>query len=108
MNVTPVIRCTFITIHVKTETAPCAMIHSEASVLSDREQISKDNIVSGLNVLEKSGEFDYAYYISNRNSKYMSDGKVSNALLSDYESIVDATIDYSVFRNIHPKKNAIK
>lgn len=82
------------------------MINSEALVMSDREAISKDNIVSGLNILEKSGEFDYAIYISNRNTKYMSDGKVSNAMISDYEDIVDPTIDYSVFRNIHPRKNS--
>lgn len=80
------------------------MIKSEASVLSNREEISKNSIVSCLNILEQSGEFNYAEYVSNRDTKYLSDETVYMARMLDYEQYIDAFSDYCVFRNIHPEK----
>lgn len=79
------------------------IVNSEAIVLSNHDSISKDSILNCLNILENSGEFVFSEYISNRNAKYLSDGKIKNASLDDYTDLIDPSQKYAVFRNLNPE-----
>jgi len=82
-----------------------ALVAAEAQVLAQSEEIDKENINNCLTVLEETGEFSYARYVSNRGIKYRSDGTLNSTLLNSYSSAIDSSSDFSIYRNFDPEKS---
>ena len=61
-----------------------SLVLAEAQVLSENDTIDKSSICNCLKVLEETGEFSYARYISSRGIKYRSDGALNSTMLTMY------------------------
>ncbi len=82
-----------------------SLVAAEAQVLAEDEDIDKATICNCLKVLEETGEFSYAFYISNRGIKYRANGALVSTPLNAYADEVDATKPMSIFRNFAPEKS---
>ena len=80
------------------------LVKTEADVLGQLEIIDKDNVCNALTVLENSGEFVFARYISNRGVKYRPNGTISSTVLKNYSSSMTDIDTVSVYRNFDPEK----
>ena len=81
-----------------------SLVLAECQVLEEDDNIDKGTICNGLKVLEETGEFSYARYISNRGIKYRSNGQLVSAKLDDYSDSIDPSKELSVFRNFDPER----
>ena len=82
-----------------------SLVLAEAQVLSQNETIDKTSICNCLKVLEETGEFSYARYISSRGIKYRSNGALNSTMLTMYTDMIDSSKDVSVYRNFEPEKS---
>ena len=82
-----------------------SLVAAEAQVLATDENIDKASIINCLKVLEETGEFSYARYISARGIKYRSNGSLNSTMLRDYEEVIDATVPMTVYRNFAPERS---
>ena len=82
-----------------------SLVLAEAQVLSQNETIDKTSICNCLKVLEETGEFSYARYISSRGIKYRSNGALNSTMLTMYSDMIDSSEDVSVYRNFEPEKS---
>ncbi len=81
-----------------------SFVAAEANVLSQTETINKEAICNCLKILEETGEFSYARYISNRGIMYRSNGSLVGTDLASYSEEVDSSMEVSVFRNFSPER----
>ena len=81
------------------------LVAAEAKVLAEDETIDKASICSCLKVLEETGEFTYARYISNRGIKYRANGALVSTDLALYEDIIDPSKIMTVYRNFEPERS---
>ncbi|MBR6158713.1 MAG: EAL domain-containing protein, partial [Lachnospiraceae bacterium] len=81
-----------------------SFVAAEANVLSQTETINKEAICNCLKILEETGEFSYARYISNRGIMYRSNGSLVGTDLASYSEEVDSSVEVSVFRNFSPER----
>lgn len=82
-----------------------SLVLAEAQVLSENDTIDKSSICNCLKVLEETGEFSYARYISSRGIKYRSNGALNSTMLTMYTDMVDSSKDVSVYRNFEAEKS---
>ncbi len=82
-----------------------SLVAAEAQVLATDENIDKASIINCLKVLEETGEFSYARYISARGIKYSSNGSLNSTMLRDYEEVIDAVVPMTVYRNFAPERS---
>ena len=82
-----------------------ALVAAEADVLAESVEIDKENICNCLKILEETGEFSYARYVSNRGIKYRADGSLNSTLINSYNSAIDETKKVSVYRNFDPERS---
>ena len=82
-----------------------SLVSAEAQVLSTDDTIDKSSICNCLKVLEETGEFAYARYISTRGIKYRSNGALNSTALTEYEENIDPTKKMSVYRNFAPERS---
>lgn len=82
-----------------------SLVAAEAQVLATDENIDKASIINCLKVLEETGEFAYARYISARGIKYRANGSLNSTMLRDYEEAIDATVPMTVYRNFAPERS---
>ncbi len=82
-----------------------ALVAAEAQVLSQDDRIDKMSICNCLKVLEETGEFGYARYVSNRGIIYRSNGALNSTVLTEYEENIDPTKSMSVYRNFAPERS---
>lgn len=80
------------------------LVQTEADVLGSLETIDKDNVCNALRVLEDTGEFSYARYVSNRGVKYKSNGSLNSTLLINYTKAMGENLGVSVYRNFDSEK----
>lgn len=80
------------------------LVQTEADVLGSLDAIDKENVCNALRVLEDSGEFVYARYISNRGVKYKSNGSLNSTLLINYTKAMSESMGVSVYRNFDSEK----
>ena len=81
------------------------LVSAEALVLAEDDDIDKATICNGLKVLEETGEFTYARYISvNNGLKYRPNGALNNTSVDEYDDIIDPTKDLTVYRNFAPER----
>ena len=76
-----------------------ALVAAEAQVLAEDDTIDKASICNCLKVLEETGEFVYARYISNRGIKYHSNGALNSTMLSRYADVIDPSKTMTIYRN---------
>ncbi|MCR5301978.1 MAG: GGDEF domain-containing phosphodiesterase [Lachnospiraceae bacterium] len=81
-----------------------ALVIAEATVLAEDEKIDKTSICNCLKILEETGEFSYARYVSNRGIKYRSNGTLNSTMLKSYSDAIDSTKEVSVYRNFDPEQ----
>ena len=82
-----------------------SLVAAEAQVLAQDEAIDKESICNCLKVLEETGEFSYAYYISNRGIKYRPDGALNSVIMNRYSDLVDPNSNMTVYRNFEPERS---
>ena len=82
-----------------------SLVSAEAQVLAQDEAIDKESICNCLKVLEETGEFSYAYYISNRGIKYRPDGALNSVVMNRYSDLVDPNSNMTVYRNFEPERS---
>ncbi len=82
-----------------------SLVVAEAQVLAQDEAIDKESICNCLKVLEETGEFSYAYYISNRGIKYRPDGALNSVVMNRYSDVVDPNSNMTVYRNFEPERS---
>ncbi|MBR1451744.1 MAG: EAL domain-containing protein [Lachnospiraceae bacterium] len=82
-----------------------SLVAAEAQVLAQDEAIDKESICNCLKVLEETGEFSYAYYISNRGIKYRPDGALNSVIMNRYSDLVDPNSNIAVYRNFEPERS---
>ena len=82
-----------------------SLVAAEAQVLAQDEAIDKESICNCLKVLEETGEFSYAYYISNRGIKYRPDGALNSVVMNRYSDLVDPNSSMTVYRNFEPERS---
>ena len=82
-----------------------SLVAAEAQVLAQDEAIDKESICNCLKVLEETGEFSYAYYISNRGIKYRPDGALNSVVMNRYSDLVDPNSNMTVYRNFEPERS---
>ncbi len=81
-----------------------SLVSAEAAVLAEDDDLDKATICNGLKVLEETGEFSYARYISNRGLKYRSDGAIISTKIGAYADRIDTDKVISVYRNFDPER----
>ncbi|MBQ6575149.1 MAG: diguanylate cyclase, partial [Lachnospiraceae bacterium] len=79
------------------------LVSAEAQVLSQGRNFNKERICSGLKVLEETGEFSYAIYVSNRGIKYYSSGSTNSTMLRPYAEAIDENKANTAYRNFDSK-----
>ncbi len=82
-----------------------ALVQAEAQVLAESDEINRENIVNCLKVLEETGEFTYARYVSSRGIKYRSDGTLNSTLMNAYNLAIDDSKPVSVYRNFDNERS---
>jgi diguanylate cyclase (GGDEF)-like protein len=82
-----------------------SLVAAEAQVLAQDEAIDKESICNCLKVLEETGEFSYAYYISNRGIKYRPDGALNSVVMNRYSDTIDPNSNMTVYRNFEPERS---
>lgn len=82
-----------------------SLVAAEAQVLAQDEAIDKESICNCLKVLEETGEFSYAYYISNRGIKYRPDGALNSVIMNKYSDTIDPNSNMTVYRNFEPERS---
>ena len=82
-----------------------SLVSAEAQVLAQDEAIDKESICNCLKVLEETGEFSYAYYISNRGIKYRPDGALNSVVMNRYSDTIDPNSNMTVYRNFEPERS---
>lgn len=82
-----------------------SLVAAEAQVLAMDENIDKSSIVNCLKVLEETGEFSYARYVSARGIKYRSNGSLNSTMLREYEEVIDSNDPVTVYRNFTPERS---
>ncbi len=82
-----------------------SLVAAEAQVLAQDEAIDKESICNCLKVLEETGEFSYAYYISNRGIKYRPDGALNSVVMNRYSDLIDPNSNMTVYRNFEPERS---
>ena len=82
-----------------------ALVIAEATVLSEDDTIDKMSICNCLKILEETGEFSYARYVSNRGIKYRPNGALNSTTLGSYSDAIDPTKEVSVYRNFDPERS---
>lgn len=80
-----------------------SFVLAEANVLAQDEDIDKDSICNCLKVLEETGEFSFARYVSNRGIVYHPNGSLNSTLLSSYNNVLDPDKSINVYRNFSPE-----
>ncbi|MCR5474833.1 MAG: GGDEF domain-containing phosphodiesterase [Lachnospiraceae bacterium] len=80
-----------------------SFVLAEANVLAQDEDIDKGSICNCLKVLEETGEFSFARYVSNRGIVYQPNGSLNSTLLSSYNNILDPDKSINVYRNFSPE-----
>ncbi|MBR2530066.1 MAG: hypothetical protein IKE35_03465, partial [Lachnospiraceae bacterium] len=80
-----------------------SLVAAEGQVLSQSNDGGKERICSGLKVLEQTGEFSYAIYVSNRGIKYYSSGSTNSTLLGPYAEAIDEDMPVTAYRNFDSK-----
>ncbi len=83
-----------------------AFVAAEAVVLAQNDAIDKESICNCLKVLEQTGEFSCAKYISNRGIVYRSNGSLNSTMLNLYSNAIDMTKPTSIYRNFDPEKSS--
>ena len=76
-----------------------ALVAAEAQVLAQNREIERVDIINCLKVLEETGEFEYARYVSAKGIKYHSNGALNSTMLREYEDAIDLYAESSVFVN---------
>ena len=82
-----------------------SLVSAEALVLAEDDDIDKATICNGLKVLEETGEFSYARYISNRGIRYRPDGSLISTKINQYADRIDPDKEISVYRNFDPERS---
>lgn len=82
-----------------------SLVSAEAQVLADDRDIDKETICNCLKVLEETGEFTYARYVSNRGIKYRPNGALNSTVITDYADHIDPNKETSVYRNFEPERS---
>ena len=80
-----------------------SLVAAEAQVLSQGKDGGKERICSGLKVLEETGEFSYAIYVSTRGVKYYSSGSTNSTMLGPYAEAIDENLEVTAYRNFDAK-----
>ncbi|MCR5590114.1 MAG: bifunctional diguanylate cyclase/phosphodiesterase [Lachnospiraceae bacterium] len=81
-----------------------ALVVAEAQGLAQSDTIDKDSICNCLKVLEETGEFTCARYISNRGIKYHSNGSINSTIMTQYNDRIDPLVPVSVYVNFDPER----
>ncbi len=81
------------------------LVLAEAQVLSQDEDIDKGSICNCLKVLEETGEFSCAIYVSNRGIKYQANGVIVSTVIDPYNDVIDLSTPVSIFRNFAPERS---
>ena len=76
-----------------------ALVLAEAQVLEEDDDIDKTTICNGLKILEETGEFVYARYVSNRGLKYFPNGSTKTAELGNYQDTITPGETVTIYRN---------
>ncbi len=82
-----------------------SLVAAEAQVLAEDDDIDVTTICNCLKVLEETGEFSYAMYISNIGNQYRASGVTSSVPLASYEEKIDPLKPMTLFRNFAPEKS---
>ena len=80
------------------------LVSAEAQVLAQDESIDKESICNCLKVLEETGEFSYAYYVSNRGIKYRPNGSLNSIILTSYTDTIDSNKPVTIYKNFSPER----
>ena len=80
-----------------------SFVLAEANVLAQDEDIDKESICNCLKVLEETGEFAFARYVSSRGIVYQPNGSLYSTLLSSYNNVLDPNKSINVYRNFSPE-----
>ena len=81
------------------------LVAAEAQVLAQADTIDKESICNCLKVLEETGEFSYAYYVSDRNIRYRSNGAINSIVLSSYVDAIDPNSTTTIYKNFSPERS---
>ncbi|MCR5687802.1 MAG: GGDEF domain-containing phosphodiesterase [Lachnospiraceae bacterium] len=82
-----------------------ALVAAEAQGLELVEgKIMDADIVNCLRVLDETGEFSFAQYVSRGGIKYRSDGTSNSTKLSEYAERIDPLTPISVYKNFDPQR----
>ncbi len=81
-----------------------SLVAAEAQVLAQDDSIDKASICNCLKVLEETGEFAYARYVSNRGIKYHPNGTLNSTDTEMYAKEIDQSNSVSVYRNPDPER----
>lgn len=81
-----------------------SLVAAEAQVLAQDEDIDKASICNCLKVLEETGEFAYARYVSNRGIKYHPNGSLNSTTIELYSQEINEGKTVSVYRNTDPER----
>ena len=80
-----------------------SLVAAEAQVLAQDDSMDKTAICNCLKVLEETGEFTYAVYVSSRGIKYRSNGSLNSIILTSFNEVVDPTKEVSIYKNFSPE-----
>ena len=81
-----------------------SLVAAEAQVLAQSDTIDKESICNCLKVLEETGEFAYARYVSNRGIKYQSNGSLNSTMINKFAERIDPVETVSVYVNFDPER----
>ena len=80
-----------------------SLVAAEAQVLAEDENIDLTTICNCLKVLEETGEFTYAYYVSHVGNQYRANGSTGTVDLVQYSDRIDPTRPMTLFKNFAPE-----
>ena len=78
-----------------------AFVSAEALVLAQNEAIDKESICTCLKVLEETGEFSYARYVSNRGIVYL-----NSTMMNAYSDAIDMAKNVTIYKNFAPERSS--
>ncbi len=76
-----------------------SLVAAEAQVLATNREVARVDIINCLKVLEETGEFEYARYVSAKGIKYHASGALNSTMLREYENEIDPNAESSVYVN---------
>ena len=82
-----------------------SLVAAEAQVLAEDDDIDMATICNCLKVLEETGEFSYAFYVSHVGNQYRANGSMGTVSLSAYAEKIDPLRPMTLFRNFAPERS---